>query len=91
MDLCCPILRGLYLTGDRDPINPVEENLRLLRDAFAGPRADLLTVNMYPGTEHSLYYSRTGGTFEDIERDRTVPYLADFLAWLTEIEVLDPR
>ncbi len=74
----------LYLIGDRDTINPVEQNLALLTDAFDGERADLLTVQMYEGTDHSLFYSETGGPLGGSELARLAPFLPDVLDWLEE-------
>ncbi len=72
----------LYLTGDRDVINPLEQNLAALTDVFSGDRADLLEIRIYEGAEHSLFLAATGSPLEQSELTEMVPYLPDVVDWL---------
>jgi len=72
----------LYLTGDRDTINPVEESLAALAASFQGARASLLTIKRYERAEHSLFEAETGGVLEEASLARLHPYMEDVLVWL---------
>lgn len=76
-----------YYIGSLDRLNPVEGSLAALRDAFAGERANLLSIKVYEGAEHSLFEAETGGPLEDVSHARLVPYMEDFLEWLHAIDM----
>ncbi len=77
----CPVLA---LNGEKDLQVKPKENLTAIVEAFAGPRATLLTTREFPGLNHLFQHCKTGGVSEYGQIEETIsPEVLDLMAsWI---------